>query len=138
MTPITLNKDSTLRDWRLALSALHAEAESPAEQNLYAWIMFTIAWGGSFSRVIVVEAQRTVGRYRVDCAIEVEGKKIAVEVDGFAWHANQTAFQRDRERDRELQLAGYTVLRYTALEAEDCQKVFFSLVNHLSNAGATD
>lgn len=39
--------------------------------------------------------------------------KLAVECDGFAWHADREAFERDRERDIELQARGWTVLRFT-------------------------
>jgi very-short-patch-repair endonuclease len=52
----------------------------------------------------------------------IEGKKVdflwqdcalVVEVDGYAWHRSPTAFAEDRERDVELVLAGYRVLRFT-------------------------
>jgi very-short-patch-repair endonuclease len=36
-----------------------------------------------------------------------------VELDGYAFHSDRAAFERDRERDARLQLAGYRVLRVT-------------------------
>lgn len=39
--------------------------------------------------------------------------RLVVELDGWAHHSNRQAFQRDRERDVRLQLAGYRVLRFT-------------------------
>lgn len=39
--------------------------------------------------------------------------KLVVELDGYAYHRSPPAFQRDRERDVRLQLAGYRVLRFT-------------------------
>lgn len=36
-----------------------------------------------------------------------------VEVDGWAFHGMREAFERDRRRDADLQLAGYRVLRVT-------------------------
>ena len=39
--------------------------------------------------------------------------KLVVEVDGFAYHATRTAFERDRARDATLQAAGYRVIRLT-------------------------
>lgn len=39
--------------------------------------------------------------------------RLVVETDGYAHHTTRTAFERDRERDQQLVLAGYTVLRFT-------------------------
>jgi very-short-patch-repair endonuclease len=39
--------------------------------------------------------------------------KLAVEVDGFAYHSSRAAFERDRRRDASLAAGGYTVLRVT-------------------------
>lgn len=39
--------------------------------------------------------------------------KLVVETDGFTYHSTPAAFERDRERDQHLTLAGYTVLRFT-------------------------
>jgi hypothetical protein len=41
-------------------------------------------------------------------------QKLIVELDGFAYHRSRAAFERDRVRDADLQLAGYRVLRFTA------------------------
>lgn len=38
---------------------------------------------------------------------------LVVEVDGYAAHGTRAAFERDRVRDADLALAGYTVLRTT-------------------------
>jgi hypothetical protein len=39
--------------------------------------------------------------------------KLIVEIDSFAYHRSRAAFERDRMRDVQLRLAGYTVLRFT-------------------------
>lgn len=39
--------------------------------------------------------------------------RLVVEVDGYAWHRSPSALNDDRERDVELTLAGYRVLRFT-------------------------
>ena len=39
--------------------------------------------------------------------------RLAVEMDGFAYHRTAAAFERDRRRDEILHLAGYRVLRFT-------------------------
>ena len=46
--------------------------------------------------------------------------RLVVELDGYATHATRRAFERDRARDRDLQAAGWRVLRITwrQLDAE--------------------
>ncbi len=39
--------------------------------------------------------------------------RLAVEIDGRAWHVDRDQFQRDRERQNALVNAGWTVLRFT-------------------------
>ena len=39
--------------------------------------------------------------------------RVVVEADSYRWHRSPTALNDDRERDVELTLAGYTVLRFT-------------------------
>ena len=39
--------------------------------------------------------------------------KLVVETDGTATHLTRSAFERDRERDRRLTIAGYRVVRFT-------------------------
>jgi very-short-patch-repair endonuclease len=48
-------------------------------------------------------------RFVVDLLWE-EGRVI-VEVDGYRWHSHEAAFNTDRERDYELMVSGYLVLR---------------------------
>jgi very-short-patch-repair endonuclease len=40
-------------------------------------------------------------------------QRLVVELDGYAFHHDRAAFERDRTRDATLQLAGYRVLRVT-------------------------
>ena len=39
---------------------------------------------------------------------------VAFEYDGWQWHKERTSFDHDRERIRDLELAGWTVLPYTS------------------------
>jgi very-short-patch-repair endonuclease len=38
---------------------------------------------------------------------------LGIECDGYAWHMDRAAFDRDRARDNELQSMGWIVLRFT-------------------------
>lgn len=56
-------------------------------------------------------------RYRVDLAYP--DLRIAIELDGWAHHGTRRAFDRDRERGNDLELAGWTVLRFTSRSTRD-------------------
>lgn len=43
-------------------------------------------------------------------------QRLVVELDSRAFHTDPTAFERDRRRDADLQLAGFRVLRLTWLQ----------------------
>ena len=51
------------------------------------------------------------GRFEVDCVWP--GHRLVVELDGYATHGTGAAFERDRERDRALHVAGWRVIRVT-------------------------
>ena len=55
-----------------------------------------------------------VGPYLVDIAFPE--KRIAIEIDGWAFHSDQQAFQNDRTRQNRLALQGWQVLRFTWLD----------------------
>jgi very-short-patch-repair endonuclease len=52
-----------------------------------------------------------VDRYELDLAFPAE--RIAIEVDGWAWHSDVERFRHDRRRQNALVLAGRIVLRFT-------------------------
>ena len=59
-------------------------------------------------------------RPHVNCIIEGRvrdfywpGCRLVVEADSYGWHRSPGALNADRERDVELVLAGYRVLRFT-------------------------
>ena len=41
------------------------------------------------------------------------GQRVAIEVDGWAWHVDVERFSGDRRKQNALELAGWTVLRFT-------------------------
>jgi very-short-patch-repair endonuclease len=51
-------------------------------------------------------------RFRLDFAYPEA--MVAIEYDGWDAHSSRAAFDRDRRRDRILQLAGWRVLRFTS------------------------
>ena len=58
----------------------------------------------------------SIAGFEVDAYWEEFG--LAVELDSRSHHARRAAFQRDRERDRALQLAGLRVARFTWQDVE--------------------
>ncbi len=54
------------------------------------------------------------GKYRLDFAHLPT--RTAIELDGFNYHNDNCQFQRDRQRDRELTLAGWTTVRFASTE----------------------
>jgi very-short-patch-repair endonuclease len=58
--------------------------------------------------------QYSVGRYRLDFA--VPDLDVGIEIDGFAYHATPSAFEKDRKRQRELEHAGWRIVRFSARE----------------------
>jgi very-short-patch-repair endonuclease len=57
------------------------------------------------------QTQGRIGPYRVDFLWP--DQRVVAEIDGFTFHSHGAAFQRDRARTNDLQLRGYTVLRFT-------------------------
>ena len=53
-----------------------------------------------------------VERYRIDYAYP--DVRVAIEIDGWATHGTRNAFDHDRVRGNDLELAGWTLLRFTS------------------------
>ena len=83
---------------------------SPGEQLLAKYLGHDRDLGTLFEFNQLIETARK-SRYLVDL-IWNEGK-VAIEVDGYRTHGNQYAFATDRQRDYELLVSGYLVLRLT-------------------------
>ena len=43
-------------------------------------------------------------------------ERLAIEIDGWAWHSAPDRFARDRRKQNEMTQAGWTVLRFTWLD----------------------
>lgn len=83
---------------------------SPGEQALAKKLPLDPDLGGLFRFNETVVSTRN-NRFVVDL-LWPEGK-VVVEVDGFSCHGNRYAFGQDRNRDYELVISGYLVLRLT-------------------------
>lgn len=57
--------------------------------------------------------------------------KLVVEVDGYAYHGNRAAFERDRRKDAALIAAGYRVVRVTWRQIADEPHVVVALLARL-------
>lgn len=91
---------------RLLLQAAAGGAHSVAERILQQ-LLREAGIGGW-------KANYRVGGYRVDVGFAAQ--KVAIEVDGFAFHSDPDAFQIDRQRQNDLVLLGWQVLRFTWLD----------------------
>lgn len=60
------------------------------------------------------KANHGVAGYDVDFAFI--GPKVAIEIDGLAFHSDADDFHRDRKRQNAIALAGWQVLRFTWLD----------------------
>lgn len=59
--------------------------------------------------------------------------KVAIEVDGWAFHSDQKTFQRDRNRQNVIALSGWKILRFTWLDlTEHPQRVIAEIARALS------
>jgi very-short-patch-repair endonuclease len=63
-------------------------------------------------------------------------RRLAVEIDGYAYHSTRAAFEHDRLKDAHLQASGFTTMRVTWMQLEHDR---FALVARLARAlGASD
>ncbi len=57
------------------------------------------------------------GPYRIDLAFPVE--RVAVEVDGWAWHVDAERFRNDRRKGNALTTSRWDLLRFTWHDLND-------------------
>lgn len=91
----------------MPLYQLSAKCESPIE------IMFLTTWRLRVGPGIKIEPQATIGRYRVDFLID---GRLVVECDGQEFHSSPTQKREDGQRESDLAMWGYPILRFTGAE----------------------
>lgn len=118
MSVLTIDSDTPLRAIGLAYFECQDALESKPEHELFhllAMRALQVVMSIPPAR-IQLEPQRPLLQYRIDILGTFGTRQIAFEADGLAYHADQTAFARDRKRDRDLAAAGIETYRWTANE----------------------
>lgn len=81
--------------------------------------------------------QHPAGRYRIDFALP--GRRIGIELDGFASHSSTKAIASDRQRQRDLERAGWRIIRFGGSEvyhdAAECVRQAAILVRSWTEEG---
>ena len=76
------------------------------------------------------KANYPVSGYVVDVAFPKQ--RVAIEVDGWAFHSDQKTFHNDRKRQNRIALSGWQVLRFTWLDlTEHPQRVIAEIARAL-------
>lgn len=109
---------------RRLLQAAEDNAHSEAERILIKLLKAakTTGW----------KANYPVAGYRVDVGFPT--KKVAIEVDGFAFHSDSEDFHTDRARQNAIALAGWQVLRFTWLDLTDYPERVIAEINRAISA----
>lgn len=98
------------------MAPIHERLESTSFLE-YAFLRWVLGPAVEPSIDAVLGAQRAVevsGHcYRLDYAIETLRTRLAIELDGFEFHGNRTAFTYDRLRQNDLLAAGWEVVRFS-------------------------
>jgi hypothetical protein len=76
------------------------------------FVAFTARYG-----LPIPETNTHVAGYEVDALFRAQ--RVIVELDGYGFHRDRTAFESDRERDAALLAAGYVTVRITAERLRD-------------------
>ncbi|MEO6700038.1 MAG: DUF559 domain-containing protein [Jatrophihabitantaceae bacterium] len=93
---------------RRILATHRAGAEAESERRLHR-LLHRSGLTGWVANYRVAVRGRIVARVDVGFPL----LRLAIEVDGLAYHSDRDRFQRDRTRQNELMLLGWTVLRFT-------------------------
>lgn len=98
---------------RHALASADPRLESVLERELFA--LLRRAGLSPVAQYAVIAGGKWVAR--VDFALP--GIRLAIECDGYDTHARRPGFERDREKSALLQLAGWSLLSFTAIQIRE-------------------
>lgn len=89
-------------------------SDSFLEYAFLRWVLTPAVKGSMWERINpqlqIMIADRA---YRVDYAISGQQLKVAIELDGFAFHSDRSVFCYDRLRQNDLLTAGWLVIRFS-------------------------
>lgn len=92
----------------------HAGSHSYLEDAFLRWILTPAATADILAYLTPQHPVTVAGHtYRLDYLIASQAVRVAVELDGFAFHSDRAAFTYDRLRQNDLTGAGYLVLRFS-------------------------
>lgn len=95
-----------------------AEREAAVPRSIFEDRLRAVVAAAGLPSPAINERERTTGRrYELDASWPDLG--LALELDGWASHRTREAFERDRERDRRLTVAGWRVVRLTWRQLRD-------------------
>lgn len=105
------------------------KTESPIELNL---LLRLLDDDYLSDHILNLHTQYKVGKYRLDFAFP--DCKLAIECDGHAYHSTRDQRGRDADRDRELTLQGWSVIRFTGSQihenpekcADDVRRIYYA------------
>jgi very-short-patch-repair endonuclease len=80
------------------------------------------------ARITGWRTNHPVAGYKIDVAFV--RRKVAIEVDGWAYHTDPEAFVKDRNRQNALTLLGWTVLRFTWLDLTQYPQRVIAEIRH--------
>lgn len=91
-----------------------AESSSYLEDAFLRWVLTPAAPPGILAHLTPQHPVTVAGRtYRLDYLIAGPAVRVAIELDGFAFHSDRAAFTYDRLRQNDVAGAGYLVLRFS-------------------------
>jgi len=89
-------------------------ADSYLEHAFLRWVLFPAVHPAVLPHL---QAQAEIGvgdrHYRLDYLLTGQHLRLAVELDGYAYHSDRQTFTQDRFRQNDLQKAGYLVVRFS-------------------------
>lgn len=102
------------------VSGMRSEAEHRMDRLLHS--SQTGRWHANFP---VTDAR---GRIVAEIDFALANERIAIEVDGRAFHTDRQAFEKDRQRQNRLVLQGWTVLRFTWEQITDAPQAVVAVI----------
>ena len=78
------------------------------------------------------KANQRIAGYEVDFVFGTA--RVAIEIDGLAFHSDSDDFQRDRKKQNAIALAGYQVLRFTWLDLTEYPERVIAEVKRATSA----